>query len=62
MLAQSLEEMYPKKCREFKRMVKEYIETVRAPNPSGGAGDKEIGTDQKDIHIHLDDERFPIAP
>ena len=29
-------------------MVKEYIETVRAPNP--------------DIHIHLDDERFPIAP
>ena len=43
-------------------MVKEYIETVRAPNPSGGAGDKEIGTDQKDIHIHLDDERFPIAP
>ena len=28
----------------------------------GGAGDKEIGTDQKDIHIHLDDEHFLIAP
>ena len=36
MLAQSLEEMYPEKCREFKRMVKEYIETVQAPIPGGG--------------------------
>lgn len=43
-------------------MVKEYIETVRAPFPGVSAGDKEIGADEMDIRIHLDDDRFPIAP
>jgi hypothetical protein len=73
MPVRSFEEIYPTKSKEFKRTVKEYIETVRSSNSGAGAGGADgaegtIGADETsgagsiDISIELDNKRFPMAP
>ena len=61
----SFEEIYQGKSKEFKRVVKEYIETVRATNAGAGGdngADTTLGAGSNNISIELDNNRFPIAP
>ena len=54
--------MYPEKSQEFKRLVKEYIETVQATNAGVGAVNNQTGADETQVTIQLDINRFPIVP
>jgi hypothetical protein len=58
----SFEETYPEKSKEFKRVVKEYIETVRSLKSGTGAVANRNGPDSINVCLELGADGYPIAP